>query len=54
LALFLCFCYFFFFTVALAGLAFSLLVLASERTQRKPMKERGWFWNSLLRQAERM
>ena len=32
----------------------ALVVLALERTQRKPMKERGWFWYSQLRQAERM
>lgn len=41
--------YFFFPEVEVA-----LVVLALERTQRKPMKERGWFWYSQLRQAERM
>lgn len=29
--------YFFFFAVAFTGLTFSLVVLANERTQRKPM-----------------
>ena len=36
------------------NLILSLVVLASERTQRKPTYERGWFWYSYERQAERM
>jgi hypothetical protein len=46
------FCYFFF--ELFTGFVFSLTEFARLRTQRKPMYERGWFWYSLLRQAERM
>ena len=35
--------YLFFFAEALAGFALSLVVFANERTQRKPIYERGWF-----------
>ena len=31
-----------------------LCVFASDRTQRKPMYERGWFWYSHVRHAERI
>ncbi len=35
-------------------LAFMLVELASERTHRKPMYERGWFWYSHVLHAERI